>query len=140
MKASVPIGEWYLNSVPAGWVDARPESVAVPLAREHEDKHYWFTYLPEHRVVYFQFNLVINGEGETLADFAGRLATALEQPDVQRLVIDLRNNTGGDNTLLRPLLVALIRSRVNLRGGIFAIVRPTTFSAAQHLVNRSDDH
>jgi hypothetical protein len=88
----------------------------------------WFSYLPEHHSIYFQFNLVINGEGETLADFAGRLATALEQPDVRRLVIDLRNNTGGDNTLLRPLLVALIRSKVNVRGGIFAIVGPTTFS------------
>ncbi len=119
-KPSVPIGEWYLNSVPAGWVDARPESVPVPLARQHEDKHYWFTYLPEHRAVYFQFNLVINEDGETLADFAGRLATALEQPDVERLVIDLRNNTGGDNTLLRPLLV--------------------TFSAAQNFVNRLENY
>ena len=140
MKVSVPIGEWYLNSVPAGWVDARPESVPVPLARQHEDKHYWFTYLPEHRAVYFQFNLVINEDGETLADFAGRLATALEQPDVERLVIDLRNNTGGDNTLLRPLLVALIRSKVNRRGGIFAITGPTTFSAVQNFVNRLENY
>ena len=140
MKASVPIGEWYLNSVPAGWVDARPESVPVPLARQHEDKHYWFTYLPEHRVVYFQFNLVINQDGETLADFAGRLATALEQPGVERLVIDLRNNTGGDNTLLRPLLVALVRSKVNRRGGILAITGPTTFSAAQNFVNRLENY
>jgi hypothetical protein len=139
MKASVSIGEWYLNSVPAGWVNARPPSVPVPLSRQHEDKFYWFTYLPEHHTVYFQFNLVINGEGETLADFAGRLATALEQPDVQRLVIDLRNNTGGDNTLLRPLLVALIRSKVNRSGGMFAIVGPTTFSAAQNFVNRLEN-
>jgi hypothetical protein len=140
MKASVPIGEWYLNSVPAGWVDARPESVPVPLARQHEDKHYWFTYLPEYRAVYFQFNLVINEDGETLADFAGRLTTALEQPDVERLVIDLRNNTGGDNTLLRPLLVALISSKVNRRGGIFAVTGPTTFSAAQNFVNRLENY
>jgi len=140
MKVSVPIGEWYLNSVPAGWVDARPESVPVPLARQHEDKHYWFTYLPEHRAVYFQFNLVINQDGETLADFVGRLATALEQPSVERLVIDLRNNTGGNNTLLRPLLVALVRSKVNRRGGIFAITGPTTFSAAQNFVNRLENY
>jgi hypothetical protein len=140
MKASVPIGEWYLNSAPTGWVDARPESVPVPLARQHEDKHYWFTYLPEYRAVYFQFNLVLNGDGETLADFAGRLTTALEQPDVERLVIDLRNNTGGDNTLLRPLLVALISSKVNRRGGIFAITGPTTFSAAQNFVNRLESY
>ena len=108
MKATVPIGEWYLNSLPSGWIDARPPSATVPLSVKHEDKHYWFDYLPEHHALYFQFNLVINDQGETLADFAGRLAARLEQPDVNRLVIDLRNNTGGDNTLLRPaLLVAL---------------------------------
>jgi len=140
MKASVPMGEWYLNSVPEGWVDARSTSVPVPLARQHEEKHYWFTYLPEYHAVYFQFNLVINDDGETLADFAERLATALEQPGVERLVIDLRNNTGGDNTLLRPLLVALIRSKVNRRGGIFAITGPTTFSAAQNFVNRLENY
>jgi hypothetical protein len=140
LKAGVPIGEWYLNSVPPDWVDARPESAPVPLAQQHEDKHYWFTYLPDQHAVYFQFNLVINQNGEPLADFAGRLATALEQPSVERLVIDLRNNTGGDNTLLRPLLVALIRSKVNRRGGIFAITGPTTFSAAQNFVNRLENY
>jgi tetratricopeptide (TPR) repeat protein len=136
MKASVPVGEWYLNSLPSGWVDARLASAPVPLSRQHENKHYWFDYLPEHHAVYFQFNLVINDEGETLAAFAPRLAAALEQPGVERLVIDLRNNTGGDNTLLRPLLVALYRSKVNRRGGIYAITGPTTFSAAQNFVNR----
>lgn len=140
MAASVPIGEWYLNSLPSGWVDARPQFVPVPLSRQHEGTHYWFIYLPEYRAVYFQFNLVIDDEGETLAEFAGRLATVLEQPGVQRLVIDLRNNTGGDNTLLRPLLVALIRSKINHRGGIFAIIGPTTFSAAQNFVNRLDNY
>jgi tetratricopeptide (TPR) repeat protein len=68
------------------------------------------------------------------------MATALEQPGVERLVIDLRNNTGGDNTLLRPLLVALISSKVNRRGGIFAITGPTTFSAAQNFVNRLENY
>jgi hypothetical protein len=140
MRASVPIGEWYLNSLPAGWVDAQPPSVPAPLSRQHEGKYYWFVYLPEYHAVYFQFNLVINGEEETLTDFAGRLATALEQSDVQRLVIDLRNNTGGDNTLLRPLLVTLFRSKVNHRGGMFAITGPTTFSAAQNFVNRLENY
>jgi hypothetical protein len=140
MKASVSIGEWYLNSVPAGWVDARPTSVTVPLAKQHEDKFFWFTYLPEYRTVYFQFNIVMNEEGETLADFAERLAKALEPPEVQRIVVDLRNNTGGDNTLLRPLLVALIRAKQNRRGGMFAIVGPTTFSAAQNFVNRMESY
>jgi hypothetical protein len=140
MKASATIGEWYLNSIPEGWTDARPSSVPVPLSRLHEDQPFWFTTLPEQHAVYFQFNLVRNGEEESLADFTKRLATALEPPDVQRLVIDLRNNTGGDNTLLQPLLVALIRSRVNRRGGLFILIGPTTFSAAQNFVNRMESY
>ena len=139
-KATAPMGEWYLNTLPVGWTDARPASAPVPLSHQHEDKFYWFTALPEKHAVYFQFNLVVNGEGETLAAFAARLATALDQPGIERLVVDLRNNTGGDNTLLRSLLVALIRSRVNHRGGIFAITGPTTFSAAQNFVNRLENY
>jgi tetratricopeptide (TPR) repeat protein len=140
MKASVPIGLWYLNAVPTDWVDARPKSAPAPLSTQHEDQPFWFTALPEQHAVYFQFNLVYNGDEESLADFSKRLATALDQPDVQRLVIDMRNNTGGDNTLLRPLLIAVIRSKVNRRGGIYVITSSTTFSAAQNFVNRLQNY
>ncbi|HET9406183.1 MAG TPA: hypothetical protein VFO39_03000 [Candidatus Sulfotelmatobacter sp.] len=140
MKASVPLGQWYLNSVPTGWVDARPTSVPVPLSRQHEGEAFWFVVLPEQHLVYFQFNLVFDLGGETLRDFAKRLSTALERPDVHRLVIDVRNNTGGDNTLLHPLLVALIRSKVNHRGGIYVITGPVTFSACQNFVNRLENY
>jgi len=140
MKASVNVGEWYVNSVPATWIDARPKSSPIPLSRQHEDKFYWFTVVPEHHAIYFQFNLVINQDTESLADFAARLASALGQPGINRLIIDLRNNTGGDNTLLRPLLTAIFRSKVNRRGGILAITGPTTFSAAQNFVNRLENY
>jgi hypothetical protein len=140
MKASVPLGQWYLDSVPTGWVDARPTSEPVPLSRQHEDEAFWFVSLPKQHTIYFQFNLVFNLGAETLSDFTKRLSTALESPDVQRLVIDLRNNTGGDNTLLRPLLTALIRSKVNHRGGIYVIIGPTTFSACQNFVDRLENY
>lgn len=48
----------------------------------------------------------------------------------------MRNNTGGDNTLIRNLLVVLIRSKQNHRGGMYVITGPTTFSAAQNFINR----
>jgi hypothetical protein len=127
---------WWFDATPEGWVDARPSSAAVPLAYQHASEPYWFTPLPERRAIYFQFNAVMDGDGETLAEFSARLGASIERPDVDRLVIDLRNNSGGDNTRLRPLLVTLIRSKVNHRGGIYAIIGPTTYSAAQNFVNR----
>lgn len=140
MKATAPMGEWYLNSLPSAWVDARPTTTPVPLSRQHEDKAFWFTLLPDQRAVYFQFNLVFNLGDETLEEFTERLKAALERPDVDRLVIDVRNNTGGDNTLLRPLLVMLIRSKMNHRGGIYVITGPTTFSACENFVNRLENY
>jgi len=140
MKASASLGQWYLDSVPAGWVDARPISAPVPLSRQHGDEGFWFLVLPEQHAVYFQFNLVFNLGDETLSDFTKRLSAALDRPDVQRLVIDVRNNTGGDNTFLRPLLIALIRSKANHRGGIYVITGPTTFSACQNFVNRLENY
>lgn len=140
MKATAPMGAWYLNSLPTGWVDARPTSTAVPLSRQHEDKAFWFTILPDQHAIYFQFNLVFNLGDETLEEFTEQLNAALDRPEVERLVIDVRNNTGGDNTLLRPLLTALIRSKVNHRGGIYVITGPTTFSACQNFVNRLENY
>lgn len=136
MRATAPIGPWFFNSVPGDWIDARPESVSKPLSRQHEDKPFWFTTLPEQHALYFQFNLVFEIGGETLDSFSKRLAAALASPATDRLVIDMRNNTGGDNTLLRNLLVTLIRSKENHRGGIYVITGPTTFSAAQNFINR----
>jgi tetratricopeptide (TPR) repeat protein len=140
MKPSYALGNWAINAIPPGWVDARFNSAHAPLSRLHEDEAYWFTSLPEQHSIYFQFNLVSALGGEPLADFSQRLSLALSDPAVDRLVIDVRNNTGGDNTLLRPLLVALIRSRQNHRGGMYVITGPTTFSACQNFVNRLENY
>jgi hypothetical protein len=143
MRASMPAGQWWRpssNILPATWVDARPQSVSIPLGIQHAGDPYWFTYLEDHHAVYFQFNGVINAESESLRDFAARLGTFIEQHEVRRLVIDMRNNPGGDNTILRPLLVNLIRSKLNRRGGMYVIVGPKTFSAAQNFVNRLESY
>ena len=140
MRASAPQGQWYLFNPPSDWVDARSASIPAPLWIQHANEPYWYTSLPEHRAVYFQFNAVMNGSEETLEQFASRLSAAINQPDVDRLVIDLRHNPGGNNTLLRPLLVALIASKLNHRGGVYCLIGPTTFSAAQNFVNRLESY
>ena len=46
------------------------------------------------------------------------------------MVIDIRCNNGGDNTLLRPFVVSLIRSRFNQSGHLYVVIGRLTFSAA----------
>ena len=56
----------------------------------------------------------------------------VESNDVDKLVIDLRWNGGGNNFLNRPLVHGLIRcDKVNQPGKLFVIVGRNTFSAAQ---------
>ena len=138
--ASTNAGMWFRNTLPTDWIDARPASLPVPFLYQHGDRNYWFTELPEQRAIYFQFNAVLNDATESIPDFTTRLNTALDKPGIDRLVIDMRNNSGGDNTTLRPLLVALIRSHINQYGKLFVLIGPVTFSAAESFINRLSNY
>jgi tetratricopeptide (TPR) repeat protein len=114
------------------WVSAREHAGAPePLYLKNLRQAYWFEYLPDQKLVYFQYNAVANQGKETLEQFCKRLFRFIEEHEVSRLVIDLRWNGGGNNFLNEPLIHGLIRcDKVNQQGKLFAIVGRNTFSAA----------
>jgi tetratricopeptide (TPR) repeat protein len=120
----------------AGWVDMRDTAAApVPLwLRDPRDK-FRFEYLPESKAVYVQINEVGNKEGESLADFTRRLFSFVEANPVDKLILDLRLNRGGNGTLLRPLELALVKSKLDQPGRLFTIMGRSTWSASQFLLN-----
>ncbi|MCZ6765968.1 MAG: tetratricopeptide repeat protein [bacterium] len=112
-----------------------------PLWLKDPDKAYWFEYLEDEKLVYFQFNRVRNAEqGESLSDFSKRLFAFVEENDVEALVIDVRENNGGNNFLVRPILHRVIPSKVNEDGRVFMIIGRETFSACQNFTNRMQWH
>jgi hypothetical protein len=92
--------------------------------------NYWFEHLPDKKAVYFQFNLVVNSSTEPLNVFVERLLKFVDEHDIEKLIIDMRWNNGGNGTLLMPLVNGLIRSKVNRTGRLFVMVGKYTFSAA----------
>jgi tetratricopeptide (TPR) repeat protein len=114
------------------WVDARSGTPGpVPLYLKNRKAAYWFKHLPDSKTVYFQYNAVRNDPGETLEKFCARLFRFIDKTEVDRLVIDLRWNDGGNNFLNRPLVHGLIRcDKINQPGKLFVIVGRNTFSAA----------
>jgi hypothetical protein len=95
--------------------------------------------LEEHDAVYVQFNNVRDSADETLAAFAGRLRAALLEQSASTLIIDVRHNNGGNNTLLRPLLRTMIEFEMRDPGHrIFVLMGRNTFSAAQNFLNRTE--
>jgi hypothetical protein len=131
---------WNMLPSPAGWLNlfdvlAKPP----PLYLTRTNEHYWFTYDANARVVYFQYNNVIDESSEPPADFAKRLGTFLVGHDVAKLIVDMRWNNGGDTFLNAPLLATIQCSQSIGRVGcsrslararsLPGSTRPITFSA-----------
>jgi tetratricopeptide (TPR) repeat protein len=124
------------------WVDVRNATrTPTPLWLKDRNNNYWFEYLPGSKTIYVQYNAVANKHDESVADFFKRVFAFVESNPVDRFVIDLRLNGGGNNGLNWPLIYGLIRSdKVNQRGKLFAIIGRQTFSAAQNCVNQLERH
>jgi hypothetical protein len=106
------------------WIPAFREP---PLYRQRPDETFWYTYLPEARTVYCSFR----GYNDLGKRSVGLLKLVSERrPD--KLVIDMRQNGGGDYTVGLRHLVRPIRElpEINRKGRLFVLIGPQTFSAA----------
>lgn len=112
----------------------------IPLHQKHPQKKYWLEHLEQEKALYFQFNSVADegGDAETFAQFSQRLwAFVDDHPgDISKLIIDLRNNGGGNGRMVIPFIKEIIkRDRINRTGSLFVLVGQETYSAAMVMVN-----
>ena len=92
--------------------------------------------LPDRRALYVSIDDMDDVEGATFEQLTKDLFSAMDLPAADRLVIDLRRNGGGNNFLGEALRKHVERSRFNRPGGLYVLIGPATFSAAQNLANR----
>ncbi|MBX7247954.1 MAG: hypothetical protein K1X35_02770 [Caulobacteraceae bacterium] len=92
--------------------------------------------LPRSKAIYVSIDDMADLDGMTFADLTRELFAVMQRPGFERIILDLSRNGGGDNYLGEPLRKGLERSRFNRPGGLYVIVSPSTFSAAQNLTNR----
>lgn len=116
------------------WVTARQNAkTPEPLYMKNRRAPYWFEYVPESKTVFFQYNSVQNNVEDPLPQFCDKLFKFINENAVEKLVIDMRWNSGGNNFLNRPIVQGLIRNdKINQRGKLFVIVGRQTFSAAMN--------
>lgn len=116
------------------WVSARDTASRPPLYLHNPDANYWFTYIDSLQLFYFQFNVVQDMQDVPFEKFVDSMFVKVNALAIRKMVIDIRRNNGGDNTLNKPLIHALIRcEKVNQKGMLFVIIGRNTFSAAVNL-------
>lgn len=106
----------------------------TPLFRKRPDDFYWYEYLAGSHALYIQYTSCQNDPKKPFKDFAQELfgfIDGLQPPQqVERVIIDLRNNSGGDSSVINPLLQGL-RSRPHLSepGRLYTLISKNTFSS-----------
>ena len=108
-------GDWLVPSLPE-----------TPLFLRHPERPYWIDTLEDTGVVYVHFSRTRRAEGPELLDL---VTASADQPPARALVLDLRWNTGGDNTIAKPFLEWVARSGFNAPDRLFVITGRATFSA-----------
>lgn len=121
--------EWlYGFTTYEGW-EKMPNTYHPDLA-ESRDKPYWIEEDLANNLIIFHYNQVKTDDSISESEFAGILESKIESNPEAILVIDLQNNEGGDNTIYRPILNAIISSKnANKTGKLFALIGRRTFSA-----------
>lgn len=120
----------------AHWRSADSDtSSPLPLYRRlNRGRAYAYEYLEDQRILYVCYNQVRNDADESIAAFFKRVFDFVDSHDVDKFVLDIRNNGGGNNYLNQPILHGLIRAqKINRPGKLFVIIGRRTFSAAMNL-------
>lgn len=112
------------GAVSIGLVPAAKEQ---PLYRQKQNEPFWFTYLPEAQTTYVSFRRYAS-----LGDHARALFKFIDANRTTRLVIDMRQNGGGDFFEGRKHLISPLKQRpeINQKGRLFVVIGRQTFSAA----------
>lgn len=102
------------------------------LSQEQPDAFYWYQYLPDTRTLYLQYNVCENDPKHPFKNFARNFFTCADSNSVQRLVVDLRFNGGGNSEVINPLLKGIqARPSLNTHGHLYVLIGPGTFSSGE---------
>jgi hypothetical protein len=127
---------------PVTWIDAAEQTDAPsPLWLRAPENRYWFSYLRDTNTLYVQYNAVRDKPEETVAEFFDKVFTFADARQVDRFILDIRRNGGGDGYLNQPIIHGLIkRDRINQPGKLFTIIGRGTYSAAMMLTDDLEKH
>jgi hypothetical protein len=102
-----------------------------PLYRQRPDELYWFEYLADEQTVYFHYRRCQDMESQSFRDFVAGMFAFVDAHPVTRLVVDLRDNGGGDSEHIQPFFEALARRpTLDQAGRPFVLVGRGTYSSA----------
>lgn len=107
-----------------------------PLRRQRRERSYWSEYLEDAGLLYVQFNRVRNDDEQSIAEFAAEMGSFEASTGPRCVLLDIRDNGGGNGFLNSPIVEWAMNSASAKRDRFFVAIGRGTFSAAQKLATR----
>jgi hypothetical protein len=117
--------------IPVHW---RLPEQEQPMSLSRVGEGFWWMYLEEEQAIYLQYNQTLSRSavsGMTISSLVEELESALDTLAVNRLILDLRYNGGGDINTARPLRSFFSDNEFfHEPGNLIVLTGRNTFSAA----------
>jgi hypothetical protein len=105
-------------------------NLPVALYRKHLQSFYWYEYLADSQTLYIQYNKCMDDPSHSFADFSKEVFQFADAHPIQRTIVDLRLNQGGNSNVIKPLESGLkSRKALSAQGHLIALIGPSTFSS-----------
>ncbi|MBC2580071.1 S41 family peptidase [Clostridium sp. DJ247] len=101
-----------------------------PLYKTHTNENYWYEYLKDEKILYISYNSCRQMREKPFEIFSKEVWDFAEKHEVEKLVLDIRNNRGGISTILDPFIKKLKKSRFNEKDRLYVIIGRDTYSSA----------
>jgi len=101
------------------------------------DQNYNYEYLADQNALYFEYNACADMDSKSFADFNNEMMNMVEEKDVNKIVVDLRCNSGGNSEVLNPFTKRL-KDYVKKKQGVkvYILVGRNTFSSGMFAIYR----
>lgn len=112
-------------------IDDLYEHNRQPLHSKNIEKAYWYAYDSKKALLYLKYDKVLSMGNDPMDSFVDRLMRVVDSVNINKFVIDISHNRGGDNFLTAKLVTEIQkRPKVNKKGVLYVITGHQTFSAA----------
>ena len=90
---------------------------------------YWYEYLDEEKTMHIIYNMCRDKPEQSFAEMIQEAFAVMEQNGAQKLVIDLRNNSGGNSSIADALYAALLE-HPEIAANTYALIGTRSASSA----------
>lgn len=110
-------------------INANIQERNVHIFEQFREDYYWYEYLNDDKVLYFKYNVCENMK-KTFKDFNNKMFESIKDYDIEKFVIDLRHNYGGNSAIINPFLESIQKlASDNPLMKIYVITGRQTFSS-----------